>query len=32
MEDGVIADFEIRKAMLRYFMRKVHNGKRGNII
>jgi rod shape-determining protein MreB len=28
MKDGVIADFEITKAMLRYFIRKVHNRKR----
>jgi len=27
MKDGVIADFEITEAMLRYFIRKVHNGK-----
>ena len=25
MKDGVIADFEIAEAMLRYFIRKVHN-------
>ncbi|OGQ07354.1 MAG: rod shape-determining protein [Deltaproteobacteria bacterium RIFCSPLOWO2_12_FULL_40_28] len=25
MKDGVIADFEITEAMLRYFIRKVHN-------
>lgn len=25
MEDGVIADFEVAEAMLRYFIRKVHN-------
>jgi rod shape-determining protein MreB and related proteins len=28
MKDGVIADFEITEAMLRYFMRKVHNHRR----
>lgn len=27
MRDGVIADFEITEAMLRYFIRKVHNRK-----
>lgn len=27
MKDGVIADFEITEAMLRFFIRKVHNGK-----
>lgn len=27
MKDGVIADFEITEAMLRYFIRKVHNRK-----
>ncbi len=25
MKDGVIADFEVTEAMLRYFLRKVHN-------
>ena len=25
MRDGVIADFEVTEAMLRYFIRKVHN-------
>ena len=25
MQDGVIADFEVAEAMLRYFIRKVHN-------
>src|ERR1700716_1259550 len=25
MKDGVIADFEITEAMLRYFIKKVHN-------
>ncbi|HFB83470.1 MAG TPA: rod shape-determining protein, partial [Thermodesulfatator sp.] len=25
MKDGVIADFEVTEAMLRYFIRKVHN-------
>src|SRR5512135_1399085 len=25
MKDGVIADFEVAEAMLRYFIRKVHN-------
>jgi len=28
MKDGVIADFEITEAMLRYFIEKVHNRKR----
>ena len=28
MKDGVIADFEIAEAMLRYFIRRVHNRKR----
>jgi len=28
MKDGVIADFEITEAMLRYFIRKVHDRKR----
>ena len=28
MKDGVIADFEITEAMLRYFIRKVHNRRR----
>ena len=28
MKDGVIADFEITEAMLRYFITKVHNRKR----
>ena len=28
MKDGVIADFEITEAMLRYFIRKVHNQRR----
>ncbi|MFC1822459.1 rod shape-determining protein [Thermodesulfobacteriota bacterium] len=28
MKDGVIADFEITEAMLRYFIRKVHGRKR----
>ncbi len=27
MKDGVIADFEVTEAMLRYFIRKVHNQK-----
>lgn len=27
MKDGVIADFEVAEAMLRYFIRKVHNRK-----
>jgi rod shape-determining protein MreB len=27
MKDGVIADFEITEAMLRYFIQKVHNRK-----
>src|SRR5215471_5864965 len=27
MKDGVIADFEITEAMLRYFIRKAHNRK-----
>jgi len=30
MKDGVIADFEITEAMLRYFIRKVHN--RGTLV
>lgn len=30
MKDGVIADFEVAEAMLRYFIRKVHN--RRNLI
>jgi rod shape-determining protein MreB len=30
MKDGVIADFEITEAMLRYFIRKVHN--RGSLV
>ncbi|HYA41025.1 MAG TPA: rod shape-determining protein [Syntrophobacteraceae bacterium] len=30
MKDGVIADFEVAEAMLRYFIRKVHN--RGALI
>jgi len=25
MKDGVIADFEVAEAMIRYFIRKVHN-------
>ncbi len=28
MKDGVIADFEITEAMLKYFIRKVHNRRR----
>ena len=28
MKDGVIADFDITEAMLRYFIRKVHRGSR----
>jgi rod shape-determining protein MreB len=28
MRDGVIADFEITEAMLRYFIKKVHNSRR----
>ena len=28
MKDGVIADFEITEAMLRYFIKKVHNSRR----
>ncbi len=28
MKDGVIADFDITEAMLRYFMQKVHNRRR----
>src|SRR3989338_8673193 len=28
MKDGVIADFEVTEAMLRYFIKKVHNRKR----
>src|SRR3989339_1580380 len=27
MKDGVIADFEVTQAMLRYFIRKAHNRK-----
>lgn len=27
MKDGVIADFEVTEAMLRYFIKKVHNGR-----
>src|SRR6266705_1649237 len=27
MKDGVIADFEITEAMLRYFIQKIHNRK-----
>lgn len=27
MKDGVIADFEVTEAMLRYFIRKAHNGR-----
>src|SRR3989338_7998752 len=27
LKDGVIADFEVTEAMLRYFMRKAHNRK-----
>jgi rod shape-determining protein MreB len=30
MKDGVIADFEVAEAMLRYFIRKVHN--RGRLV
>ena len=30
IKDGVIADFEITEAMLRYFIRKAHN--RGNLV
>jgi rod shape-determining protein MreB len=30
MKDGVIADFEVAEAMLRYFIQKVHNRKRLN--
>jgi rod shape-determining protein MreB len=29
MKDGVIADFEITEAMLRYFIQKVHSGRFG---
>ena len=29
MKDGVIADFDITEAMLRYFIRKVHRRKTG---
>src|SRR5574342_307784 len=29
MKDGVIADFEITEAMLRYFIRKVHRRRYG---
>lgn len=29
MRDGVIADFDITEAMLRHFIRKVHNKKKG---
>ena len=28
LKDGVIADFELTEAMLRYFIRKVHNRRR----
>ena len=28
MGDGVIADFEVTEAMLRYFIRRVHNRRR----
>ena len=28
MKDGVIADFEVTEAMLRYFIAKVHNQRR----
>ncbi len=28
MKDGVIADFEITEAMLRYFISQVHNSRR----
>jgi len=28
MRDGVIADFEVTEAMLKYFIRKVHNNRR----
>ncbi|MDR0339599.1 MAG: rod shape-determining protein, partial [Desulfovibrio sp.] len=28
MKDGVIADFEVTEAMLRYFIAKVHNSRR----
>jgi len=28
MKDGVIADFDIAEAMLRYFIRKAHAGRR----
>ncbi len=28
MKDGVIADFEITESMLRYFIKKVHHGRR----
>lgn len=28
MKDGVIADFEVTEAMLRYFISKVHNQRR----
>src|SRR5262245_57020647 len=28
MKDGVIADFEVAEAMLRYFIQKVHNRRR----
>ena len=28
MKDGVIADFDVAEAMLRYFIRKVHNNRR----
>ncbi|MEO0448481.1 MAG: rod shape-determining protein, partial [Verrucomicrobiota bacterium] len=27
LKDGVIADFEVTEAMLRHFIRKVHNGR-----
>jgi len=29
LKDGVIADFEVTEAMLRHFIRKVHNNRRG---
>jgi rod shape-determining protein MreB len=29
LKDGVIADFEITEQMIRYFIRKVHNNRRG---
>lgn len=31
MKAGVIADFEVTEAMLRYFIRKAHNRKRGGV-